>query len=272
MSTSAQKKNMKKGKNVFIAENVVLGNNITLGDNVYIDNYAIIRDNTIIENDTYIGAYCIIGEYLNDFCTNRENEYFHQVHIGAHSIIRSNTIIYGDNEIGEYFQTGHRATIREHSQIGKHVSVGTLCDVQGFCKIGNYVRMHSNVHVGQESVIESFVWIFPYVVLTNDPTPPSNNLSGVTIKSYAVISTGSVLLPGVTIEGNTLVAAGAIVTKDVKENSVVGGNPAKVISQISSIKNHVTGEEAYPWQYHFKRGMPWEDSDYEDWMKNNYEK
>ena len=188
--------------------------------------------------------------------------------IGENAIIRSGAIIYSGSEIGNNFQTGHRVTIREKAKIGDNVSVGTLSDIQGYCEIGNYVRMHSNVHIGQKSKIEDFVWIFPYTILTNDPTPPSDELVGVTLKSFSVIATGSIILPGVTVESDTLVAAGAIVTKDVHQGEVVGGNPAKVISNISKIKNRFTGEQVYPWRYTFKRGMPWEESNYETWYNS----
>lgn len=254
---------IRKGKNVKIATGVIMGDNITIGDNVEIDCYTIIHDNVTIGSNTYIGANCILGEYQMDYFNG--NRMDHPLYIGDHSLIRSGTIIYGDCKIGSNFQTGHRATIREKSSIGNHVSIGTLGDIQGYCKIGNYVRAHSNVHIGQEPVIEDFVWLFPYVILTNDPTPPSNELKGVTLKAFSVISTGSILLPGVTVEGDSLVAAGAIVTKDVKKGDVVGGNPAKVISTVDRIKNHITGEEVYPWRYTFKRGMPWEESDYITW-------
>lgn len=256
-----------KGNNVKIEAGVIIGDNVVLEDDVCIDCYTIIRDNVTIKKGTYVGANCILGEYQMDHFNNEE-EKSHPLVIGENSLIRSGTIIYGDCVIGDYFQTGHRATIREHSKIGEHVSVGTLDDIQGFCEIGNYVRMHSNVHIGQESKIEDFVWIFPYVILTNDPTPPSYELKGVTLKSFSVIATGSVLLPGVVVEGDTLVAAGAVVTKNVEKNQVVGGNPAKVISDIYKIKNHVTGENVYPWRETFKRGMPWEESDYDTWYKS----
>ena len=256
-----------KGNNVKIGAGVIIGDNVVLEDDVCIDCYTIIRDNVTIKKGSYVGANCILGEYQMDHFNNEE-EKSHPLVIGENSLIRSGTIIYGDCVIGDYFQTGHRTTIREHSKIGEHVSVGTLDDIQGFCEIGNYVRMHSNVHIGQESKIEDFVWIFPYVILTNDPTPPSYVLKGVTLKSFSVIATGSVLLPGVVVEGDTLVAAGAVVTKDVKKNQVVGGNPAKVISDISRIKNHVTGENVYPWRETFKRGMPWEESDYDTWYNS----
>lgn len=257
-----------KGENVRIGAGVIIGENVVIEDNVQIDSYTIIRDNVTIKEGTFIGANCILGEYQVDHYDKNREEKEHPLVIGANSLIRSGTIIYGDCQIGDNFQTGHRVTVRENTVIGHHVNIGTLSDIQGYCKIGNYVRMHSNVHIGQESVIEDFVWIFPYVVLTNDPTPPSNELKGVTLKSFSVISTGSIILPGVTVEGDSLVAAGANVTKDVHKGEVVGGNPAKVISDTSKIRNHITGEEVYPWRYTFKRGMPWENSDYDTWYKN----
>lgn len=256
--------NVKIGERVVIKSGCIIGNNVTILDDTYIDYNVIIRDNVCIGTNSFIGANCIIGELLADFFEKKEAQ-VHLLQIGNNALIRSGSIIYGGSEIGNNFQTGHQVTIREKSNIGNNVSVGTLSDIQGYCNIGNYVRMHSNVHIGQESVIEDFVWIFPYVVLTNDPTPPSYELKGVTLKSFAVVATGSILLPGVTVEGDTLIAAGAIVTKDVKEGDVVGGNPAKVISHISRIKNHITGENVYPWRNTFKRGMPWEESDYETW-------
>ena len=88
--------------------------------------------------------------------------------------------------------------------------------------------------------------------------PPSENEVGVHIHKFAVVAAGSIVMPGIEIESDSLVAAGAIVTKDVKQGTVVGGNPAKVISTVERIKNHITGENVYPWRYSFERHMPWE--------------
>lgn len=255
------------GENVVIRPGCIIGDNVSISDGTYIDFNVVIRDNVTIGSHSFIGANCILGEYEADFFDEFENK-AHPLQIREDAVIRSGSIIYGDTVIGKGFQTGHRVTIRENACLGNYVSVGTLSDIQGYCTIGNYVKMHSNVHIGQKSEIEDYVWIFPYVVLTNDPTPPSNDLKGVVVKSFAVISTGSIILPGVIVEGDSLVAAGAIVTKNVHKGEVVGGNPAKVISDISKIKNHITGESVYPWRYTFKRGMPWEDSDYQTWHED----
>lgn len=257
------------GKGVLIEDNTVIKerciilDNVTIGKNCRIDYGVIIRENVCIGSDSYIGTQCILGELLAYQIENGVQTEKLVVDKGA--VIRSNSILYGGSAIGNHFQTGHHVTIREGADIGNHVSVGTLSDIQGNCKLGNYVRMHSNVHIGQLSEIDDYVWLFPYVVLTNDPTPPSEDFLGVHICSFAIIATGAILMPGVVIGGDSLVGAGAIVTKSVDEYTVVAGNPAKKISDVRNIKSKVTGESVYPWRYHFKRGMPWEDSDFEQW-------
>lgn len=252
------------GKGVHIGHNCIVEKNVVIGSNCYIDNNTVIRAGVKIGSKSQVGANCIIGEYGMDFWMNKQI-HIHPLSIGDNALIRSGSIIYAGSEIGSDFQTGHRVTIREGTQIGNHVSIGTSSDVQGSCKIGNYVRLHSNVFVGQLSEIDDCVWIFPYVVLTNDPTPPSKNLVGVHIKSFAIVAAGAIIMPGIVIDGDSLVGAGAIVTKSVTQYSVVAGNPAKPISDVRRVKNKITGEPAYPWRYYFDRAMPWEGIGFEKW-------
>lgn len=256
-----------KGSNVTIKEHVIIGDNVILEDDVYIDYGVIIRDNVHIKKGTFIGARSILGEYLLDFFKDKKNNH-HPLVIGENSLIRSETIIYGGSNIGNNFQTGHRVTIRENTKIGNNVRIGTLSDIQGHCEIGNYVNLHSNVHVGNESVIKDYVWIFPYVVLTNDPTPPSYTQQGVTVEEFAVIATGTVVLPGVTVGKDSLIAAGTIASKNINEGKILVGNPCKEIGDTTKIKNKETGEDVYPWRYTFDRGMPWQDMGYDNWINS----
>ena len=250
-----------------VKENVIIGNNVIIEDNCYIDYGVIIRDNVHIKQGSFIGARCILGEYLMDFYSDRQNK-VHPLVIGENALIRSETIIYGDTILGNNFQSGHRVTIREESIIGNNVRIGTLSDIQGKCNIGNYVNLHSNVHIGQKSIIKDYVWIFPYVVLTNDPTPPSESMIGVNVEAYAVIATGSIILPGVNIGEDSLVGAGSVVNKDVEKETLVVGNPIKKTLKVQDLKNKQTGSQVYPWKYTFSRGMPWEELGYEQWLKS----
>ena len=258
--------NVKLGENVTIGYNCIIEDGVTIGSNSYIDSNTIIRSGVTLGDNAFVGANCIIGEYWMDFILDRQ-QHVHPLNIGKNALIRSGSIIYAGSEIGEGFQTGHQVTIREKAQIGDHVSVGTLSDIQGNCTIGNYVRLHSNVHIGQLSVVDDFVWIFPYVVLTNDPTPPSNNFLGVHVHPFAIVATGSVIMPGIEIGQDALIGAGAIVTKNVENYAVAVGNPAKTISDVRKIKNKVTGEPVYPWRHQFKNYMPWGESDFHRWYE-----
>ena len=259
-----------------IGHNCIIEDGVTIGNNAYIDSNTTIRRGVTIGDDAFIGSNCIIGEYWMDFCKDLQY-HEHPLTIGNKALIRSGSIIYAGSTIGDCFQTGHQVTIREKAQIGNHVSIGTLSDIQGNCRIGNYVRLHSNVHIGQLSVIDDFVWIFPYVVLTNDPTPPSEDFIGVHVHPFAIISTGSIIMPGLDIGQDSLIGAGAIVTKPVEPYAVAVGNPAKVISDVRKIKNKVTGQPVYPWREHFSNYMPWDGVGFAAWyatldleMRNDY--
>ena len=156
--------------------------------------------------------------------------------IGEDAVIRSHSVFYEGSTFGKQLSTGHRVTVREKTVAGEGFQIGTLSDIQGHCEIGEHVKFHSNVHIGQHSTIGNYVWIFPYVVLTNDPHPPSNVMLGATIEDYAVVATMSVVLPGVTVKSGALVGAHSSVGKDVAANTVVLGNPAKFICDTSKIK------------------------------------
>lgn len=255
------------GQNVTLGHHCIIEDGAVIGDNVYIDSNTIVRSGVALGADSFVGSNCILGEYQMDFCRDHSAP-AHPLTIGAHALLRSGTILYSGSVIGEGFQTGHNVTIREKAQIGDHVSVGTLSDIQGNCRIGNYVRMHSNVHIGQLSQVDDFVWIYPYVVLTNDPTPPSNNFVGVHVHSFAIVATGALVMPGLDIDQDALVAAGAIVTKPVPAYAVVAGNPGRTISDVRKVKNKITGEPVYPWRHHFKTYMPWADGDFETWYQS----
>ncbi len=65
-------------------------------------------------------------------------------------------IFYEGSLFAEKLITGHRVTVREKTIAGKNLQIGTLSDIQGHCTIGNYVRMRSNVHIGQHSKIGNY--------------------------------------------------------------------------------------------------------------------
>lgn len=170
--------------------------------------------------------------------------------IGEHSVVRSHTVVYAGTHIGRRFQSGHGALIREETTIGDDCSVGTGSVVEFMVKMGDGVRLHSNVFVPEYSVLEDACWLGPNVVVTNAKFPASaqakETLRGVRICRGAKIGANSTLLPGVVIGENALVGAGSVVTKDVDPGSIVAGNPARKIGLVKDLKYADTGLPAYP--------------------------
>lgn len=196
--------------------------------------YSIIFPYVKIGKNVKIGEYTIIGvppkgKGSNELVTI----------IGNGSTIRSHTVIYAGTKIGKNFNCGHGAKIREFTIIGDNSQVGMLSQIEGYAKIGNNVKLHTNVHVGQYSEIGDYVFIAPGTVLTNTLHPlcpkVEKCIKGPAIRSYVKIGTNVTVAPRVEIGENSLIGAGANVVRDVPKDSVVVGNPGKIIKSIHDL-------------------------------------
>jgi len=195
---------------------------------------AIIHPNVIIGENCVIEDFVIIGVPPKGFVPG-ELETF----IGDNAVIRSHTVIYAGNRIGNNFQTGNKANIRELNDIGNDISIGTLSVIEHHVKIRDGVRIHTQIFIPEYCTLEEGCWIGPNVVLTNAKYPKSpdvkEELEGVHIMRNAKIGANATVLPGIIIGKNVLVGAGSVVTKDVKEGTVVAGNPAKIINNTKDL-------------------------------------
>lgn len=220
-----------------------------IGTGVKIGAFTIVGKHVQIGDNSEIGSFCEIGIDAGILPEA-------PLEIGSDAIIRSGTIIYQGCRFGPGLRTGHRVTIREGTIAGDGFQVGTLSDIQGHCVIGDHVRFHSNVHIGQHSRVGNFVWIFPYVVLTNDPHPPSSIQEGCVLEDFSVIATMSTVLPGKRVGCGALVGAMTLVRDDVPADTICVGVPGRNVGGTSKIRFKGGGDNVYPWRRHFHRGYP----------------
>jgi acetyltransferase-like isoleucine patch superfamily enzyme len=128
--------------------------------------------------------------------------------VGAYSVIESNAVI--NNGVGDVI-------------IGENVTVGIGNIIIGPVKIGNNVILAQ--HIGISGLNHGY----------SDPNVPIRDqkctIGQITIGDDSWIGTNAVITAGVTIGKHCVVAAGSVVTKDVPDYTVVGGNPAKILRQ-----------------------------------------
>lgn len=129
-------------------------------------------------------------------------------------------------------------------KIGNDCTIGTFVEMQNGVKVGNKVKIESHTFICEGVNIEDEVLIGHHVVFTNDKYPKATNKDGsirkrgewkllkTTIKKRASIGSNSTILGGITIGENAIVGAGAVVTKDIPSNSIVAGNPARIINKV----------------------------------------
>ncbi len=125
--------------------------------------------------------------------------------------------------------------------IGNHVSCYAGCSFaigeNGHCTIGDFTLLNGALIMAEEK-IENAQALAPY--FKNRPARPKLKTAPVKISDNVWIGMNAVILKGVTIGENSVVAAGSVVTKSVQPNTVVAGNPAVVVKRF---RHHEDREE-----------------------------
>lgn len=217
---------------MFVSKRARVGNVAFEGQNV-VFGPSHLGDGTILGFNVIVGypSRASLEPYLNSLkggCLDAEDMASAGARIGRECIIRSATVVYERVTLGEGCQTGHSALIREDTVIGPKSRIGSMAILDGNVNVGKAVNIQSRVYLPPATVVEDDVFIAPCVTVTNDLYPPSGRFTGVVLKKGCIICANALLLAGVIVGENSVVAAGAVVTRDVPSEKLVMGMPARV--------------------------------------------
>lgn len=128
--------------------------------------------------------------------------------------------------------------LQRGAAIGEGCSLGQNVNLADGVKIGNFVKIQNNVSIYRGVVLEDGVFCGPSCVFTNDRTPRSEwpkgdtYYKGTLIRHGASIGANATILCGLTVGRYAMIAAGAVVTRDVPDYALMSGNPARRIGWV----------------------------------------
>ncbi len=138
--------------------------------------------------------------------------------------------------IGEDTNIWQFCVVLKDATIGKNCNISSHCFIENSVTIGESVTIKSGVQIWDGITIEDSVFIGPNTTFTNDLMPRSKlyekEFLKTLIKKGATIGANSTIICGVTIGEYAMIGAGSVVTKNVKNNELWYGNPAKFQSYI----------------------------------------
>jgi acetyltransferase-like isoleucine patch superfamily enzyme len=131
-------------------------------------------------------------------------------------------------------------------EIGDHTKIGSFVEIQKGARVGRNCKVSSHTFICEGVHIEDEVFIGHNVSFINDKYPRATSAAGklqteadwqverTIVRHGASIGTGATILGGVEIGTRSIVGAGSVVTKNVPPNSIVAGNPARIIKTVTS--------------------------------------
>ena len=134
-------------------------------------------------------------------------------------------------------------------RIGDNSRIGTFVEIQKGASVGRNCKIQSHSFICEGVTIEDAVFIGHNVTFINDKYPRATNPAGLlqteadwnctptVVRKGASVGSGTVLLCGLTVGENAIVGAGSVVVADVPADSIVAGNPAKVLRKINNIQS-----------------------------------
>ncbi len=218
---------------------VVIEEGCRLGSGCQIGHHVVLRRGTVLGSGVRVDEHTVIGKQPMRAAISifRDAGAYPGTVVGDGCLIGASVVIYAGARLAGKVLVADQATVREEVEVGEGTIVGRGVLVENKCRVGRFCKLESEVYVTAYSELEDRVFLAPGVVTTNDnyvgrTEERFKHFKGVTVRRGGRVGGGSVILPGIEIGADALVAAGSVVTRDVPPGAIVMGIPARKVRDV----------------------------------------
>lgn len=217
----------------------VVEDDVRIGSGCRIGHHVVLRSGTHIGDNVRIDDHSSIGKQpmraANSSVTDDEKQ--PPATVGHHAIIGSQVVIYAGAHVGARTLVADMATVRERVAVGEFTIVGRGVAIENDCRVGRYCKLETNAYLTAYSTLEDHVFVAPGVLTSNDnymgrTERRFEEFGGLTARRGARLGVGSVVLPGREIGEEGVLAAGALLTRDLPPRTIYAGVPAERFREV----------------------------------------
>jgi len=226
-------------KSCSLGHGVVIEEDVELGEECQLGHHVIVKRGSRIGAGVRIDDHAVIGKLpmRSSISIFQDEGSYAGCRIGDHTMIGAGAVIYVGCVLGRKVLVADQAAVREDVTVGDNTIVGRGALIENKCTVGAYCKIESEAYITAYSTLEDRVFVAPGVTTTNDnfvgrTEERFKHFEGVTVRRGGRIGGGSVILPGLEIGADALVAAGSVVTKPVAPRTIVMGCPARVVRDV----------------------------------------
>jgi acetyltransferase-like isoleucine patch superfamily enzyme len=199
---------------------------------------AVVYPGTVLGDGCRILDYAVVGKQptLSPRSTAKR-EPLAPAELGPGTIVSTGAIVFAGTRLGARVIVGDQACVRERCEVGDDVVVGRGSLIENDTTVGALTKIQADAYITAYSTLEDNVFVAPRVITANDNNMGRTekrfeSVRGPTVRRGARIGAGAILLPGIVVDEEAFVGAGAIVTRDVPARAVVVGSPARQIREV----------------------------------------
>ncbi len=227
------------GEGTEIGYGAVLEQGVRVGRNCRIGHHVVLRAGSLIGDDVRIDDFVVVGKWplraVNSIL--KPTQELPPARIEAGCLLGTGVAIYRGAELAQNVLVADQATVRERVAVGAFTIVGRGVVIENDCRVGRYCKLETECYITAYSTLEDRVFIAPQVATSNDrfigrTEERFEHFKGVTVRKGGRVGVGAVILPGLTVGEDALIAAGSVLTRDAPAGMILLGSPAKVLRPV----------------------------------------